>query len=256
MSVEGSFDKNKNYCICYFPHSLYAMGFYSLHKYLSETYGIQLLFTGADIVFCVPLLRRIMTWWGCTPVSYRPLKKNLQLPFPYNVIMLQPDGIIGMFYGIEHEQIVLHRRRGFCRISLQTGAALVPCYILGANQMYHRKWGPDSKACRLSSKLRAAFVYWTGRYGVPFGFIPNKCKLVVAVGPPIDVEKIQEPTKEQIDALHEKFVQAIKSLYDRHKQRMGDEWVKAHPKLYLETERPLEASCIQQQAEEKPEPSQ
>jgi hypothetical protein len=68
------------------------------------------------------------------------MKENLQCPYLYNTLMLQPDGIRGIVFGIEYEQIVLNRPRGFCRLALQTGASLGPCYVFGANQLYHRTW--------------------------------------------------------------------------------------------------------------------
>jgi 2-acylglycerol O-acyltransferase 2 len=85
-----------------------------------------------------------------------------------------------------------------------------------------------------------SLVYWTGRWGVPFGFVPRPHKLVIAIGAPIDVTKTEKPMKEEIDTLHSTFVKAVKDLYDRHKHRMGDEWVTTHEKLHLETERPSE----------------
>ena len=235
---EGGYDRSKNYLLCYMPHSLYMYCLWTIRRYFIDKHGISVFFTGADVIFQVPIWRRIMTWWGCTRVSAEAMKKTLQIPFPHNVLLLSPDGIAGMFYGIEHEQCVLHRRRGFCRIALQTGASLVPCYILGANELYFRKFGPASLAAKISHNLHFSMVYWTGRFGVPFGFLPRPQKLVVALGSPIDVVKTEQPTKEEIDALHEKFTVAVKMLFDKHKHRMGREWVGKRDRLYLETEQP------------------
>jgi 1-acyl-sn-glycerol-3-phosphate acyltransferase len=241
----GEYRRDKNYLICYFPHALYPYAFWLIYDYMKEHFAIRFLYTGADIVLWVPILRRIHAWWGFTKVSYKPLQENLQRPYPYNTLMLQPDGIRGMFYGIngKHEQVVLHRRRGFCRVALETGASLVPCYVFGANQLYRRTWGPQSRADRLSKKLGISFVYWTGRWGCPFGFMPAKTKLVVALGKPIPVSPVERPSKEQIEALHATFVQAIKDLYDRYKHKMGDEWATSHDRLYLENERPPDGTC-------------
>jgi 2-acylglycerol O-acyltransferase 2 len=240
--VEGEYDKDKNYCICYFPHSLFAIGFPLIADYLDRKHGMLLLFTVADVIFQVPIIRRIMTWWGSTSVAEKRLKKNLTLPFPYNAIMLQPDGIAGMFYGLKHEQIVLGKRRGFCRLALQTGTALVPCYTFGANDVWNRQFDHTSLMARISSKIRVSLVLWTDRFGIPFGVVPVPTKLVVALGPAIYVKQVENPTRQQIDELHAKFVTDIKSLYDRHKQKMGKEWVQQHEKLYLESENPTTSS--------------
>ena len=236
--VEGKFDSKRNYCLCYFPHALYGCGLFVIRRYFYDTYGMWMLFTGADVIFHVPLLRRIMTWWGLTHVSKAALKRSLKLPFPHNILMLEPDGIAGMFYGLQHEQIVLDKRRGFCKIALQTGAALVPCYFFGANELYNRYYGPDSLCAKISHNYHASFLFWTDAFNIPFGSIPKANKMVLAIGSPIIVEQVDEPSQEQIDTLHARFVADIKGLYDRHKSRLGDEWASAHDRLYLETEDP------------------
>jgi hypothetical protein len=100
-----------------------------------------------------------MTWWGCTRVlSAQAMKHTLQIPFPHNILLHSVAGIAGMFYGIDQEQVVIERRRGFCRIALETGASLVPCYVFGANELYHRKFGPDSLAAKISRAYHISFV--------------------------------------------------------------------------------------------------
>jgi 1-acyl-sn-glycerol-3-phosphate acyltransferase len=234
--VEGDYQQSKNYLVCYFPHALFGTGGILTHDYVYKKFGMRFLFTGADIIFYIPLLRRAMTCWGCTPVSAKAMKQNLTRPYPYNILQLQPDGIRGMFYGIEHEQVLLQKRKGFCRIALETGAHLIPCYVFGANDVFRRKFGPDSVAAKFSQKMRVSLVYWIDRFGIPFGCVPVKTKMVVALGAPIPVNKTDKPTQEQIDVLHATFVKAIKDLFDRYKHKMGAEWAQTHDRLYLETE--------------------
>lgn len=237
--VEGEYKQDQNYLLCYFPHALYPYAFWLLYNYFKETYKIRFMYTGADVLLWIPILRRIHSFWGMTSVSYKPLKQNVQLPYPYNTLMLQIDGIRGMFYGIHDEQIVLNRRRGFCRVALETGTSLVPCYVFGANDLYHRTWGPDSTAYRLSNSAGVSFVYWTGRWGWPFGFMPVPTKLVVAIGTPIPVKQVDKPSKQQIDELHATFTKDMKDLFDKYKHKMGNEWALSHDRLYLENEEPV-----------------
>lgn len=73
--------------------------------------------------------------------------------------------------------------------------------------------------------------------------------MVVALGPAIEVQKIPEPSQEQVchdtlieplmlkicleqvDSLHEKYCEALCSLFDRHKHKL-EGW--EHRKLYFE----------------------
>mmetsp|Transcript_56147 Transcript_56147/g.136018 ORF Transcript_56147/g.136018 Transcript_56147/m.136018 type:complete len:485 (-) Transcript_56147:3-1457(-) len=231
------YSRDRNYLLCYFPHSLYGAAIFPLRRYFQTHHdGMTLLYTGADVLFRVPILGRFMTWWGLTKVSKHALMANLKMRHPYNMIMIQPDGIQGMFYGLDHEQIVLQKRKGFCKVALQTGSPLVPCYVMGVNQLYNRRFGPTSKAARLSHKLHMSLLFWTDRFGIPFGFVPNPVKMIAVVGKPIDVAKTENPTNEQVVELHTKFVTELKGLFDRHKHRMGSEWARKHDTLYLEDE--------------------
>jgi 1-acyl-sn-glycerol-3-phosphate acyltransferase len=151
--------------------------------------------------------------------------------------MLQPGGVSEMFYGTDREQILLNKRKGFCKMCLTTGASIVPCYCFGANEVYTRHFGPDSILAKLSSVLRVSLVPWSGRWGLPFGVVPNPCKLCVVLGKPIDVEMVAEPTREQVEALHSRYVATLRELFDRHKEHMGTDWVSRRGTLSLEDEK-------------------
>lgn len=183
-------------------------------------FGTLPLFTVADIVLKIPVLRRMLVAWGATPVSYNAMKKNLSLPYPQNVLTVQVGGISEMFYGIHHEQIILKRRFGFCKLALETGASLIPAYALGQNHCWTRYWDQNSFFAWLSSKLQTSLVIWTGRWGIPFGFVPHRQKCVMALGKPIPVEKVLNPSREQIAALHAVYTEALVGLFDRHKARI------------------------------------
>lgn len=43
----------------------------------------------------------------------------------------------------------------------------------------------------------------------------------MVVGSPIEVQKCEHPTQEQIDKLHETYVQALVELFDKHKEQYG-----------------------------------
>lgn len=235
--VEGSYRKDKNYLVVNHPHALFGIAVNLWGKRLVEKYGTMPFFTVADIIFTLPLLRRLMVWWGATRVSAAPLKELLSQPYPHNVSMLQPGGVAEMFYGVDCEQIILEKRKGFCKVALQTGASLVPCYAFGANEIFSRKFGPHSLLAKLSSALRTSLVFWLGRWGVPYGFVPINSKLVVALGAPLDVERVAEPSREQVEALHARYCAALKDLFDRHKARMGPEWVRRRGELLFESGR-------------------
>ena len=237
------------------------------------------------------LWRLLLAWWGVTSVSRKAMRENLQRPYPLNALMLMPGGISEMFYGNGgEEQIVLRKRKGFCKLALETGACLVPVYAMGTNQVfgdffgryvvchracsshmsamsgnhidgksspspetsvlqplvlawksspspeaYNRWFSHRSFVARLSATLRTSICVWSGRWGIPFSFVPQKTKMVVCIGRAIEVEKTANPSAEQVEALHDRYVAELQALFIRHKHRMG--WSE-DKKLWLEDENP------------------
>ena len=41
----------------------------------------------------------------------------------------------------------------------------------------------------------------------------------MALAPPMDVEQVANPTKEQVQELHDKYCKALSDLFDRHKSK-------------------------------------
>lgn len=183
-----AFLPTKNYLLVYHPHSLFGVAYNVMTSALYDKFGIITLFTGADVLAYLPLLRRVVSWWGFTPVSARSMKKNLVRSHPFNALTLMPGGVAEMFYGLEHEQILLSKRKGFCKLALSTGCSLVPVYTFGANEVYTRAFGANSLMSRLSSLLRVSLVFWSGRFGIPFGTV------LAALADPAASEPMQHPS--------------------------------------------------------------
>ena len=57
--VEGEYRRDTNYLLIYEPHGLFGIGLNLWTKHLYDKYGIIGMFTAADIVFQLPLLRRL-----------------------------------------------------------------------------------------------------------------------------------------------------------------------------------------------------
>ena len=41
------------------------------------------------------------------------------------------------------------------------------------------------------------------------------------MGAPIPVDKIESPTKEDVDALHKRYIEALTDLFETHKENYG-----------------------------------
>lgn len=45
--------------------------------------------------------------------------------------------------------------------------------------------------------------------------------LKFSVGKPIQVEKVENPTTQQVDELHQKYIDELIKLFDEHKENYG-----------------------------------
>ncbi len=89
--------------------------------------------------------------------------------------------------------------------------------------------------CHLGSKLRRfqeiverfwgfppVLFFGRGIFQYNYGIVPHRKALTVVIGKPIRVEKIESPSREQIEAMHAKYVEALKELYETYNPIYGD----------------------------------
>jgi len=72
----------------------------------------------------------------------------------------------------------------------------------------------------ISRLTRISILFFWGRFGLP---IPFRVPLLYAVGAPIRVPRLanNEITQEQIDVIHEKFLEAMAQLHAKYKGTAG-----------------------------------
>lgn len=238
LRMKTEFRKDRNYLVALAPHGLWTMCYHLLWPTMVQRFGITPLVIGADVLLKIPFFKRHFHAYGVIGASRKDLQWALKQQYPFNVTVIVTGGIAEMFYGISREQIILKKRKGFVKYALQTGSDLVPAYGFGTNQQYRRFIEAGSALAKFSSMLQVSIAPWADRFCIPFGFVPRKHKVIMAVGEPIPVEKVESPTDEQVEALHVKFCLAMKALFDEHKSAMGWE----DRKLYLEDEKPQKQS--------------
>jgi 1-acyl-sn-glycerol-3-phosphate acyltransferase len=140
---------------------------------------------------------------------------------PRNLYLL-PGGIAEVFTSTPKKHIIVFKHRtGLCKLSLDTGVHLVPCYVFGGTDFFHNLATGDGLLSRFSRSIRAGITIFWGRFGLPIPFAP---KVTLCIADPIPVEKWtkNEPIpQELIQALHEKYLASIQELFDRYKEAAG-----------------------------------
>jgi len=174
-------------------------------------------FTGsaASVVLHTPFLR-YLSLYGIMDVSGKSITTANSKGISVGVV---PDGIAGIFRcSSSDEVVVLKKRKGLAKLALKTGHALVPAYSIGNTTVFSAWYDPWGVMESASRKLQAAvFPFW-GRAYLP---IPRRCNVTMLIGAPLVVTKVDNPTQEQVDELHDKLLAEFVRLFDTHKIALG-----------------------------------
>uniref|UniRef100_A0A8C9ZAE5 Acyltransferase n=1 Tax=Sander lucioperca TaxID=283035 RepID=A0A8C9ZAE5_SANLU len=115
--------------------------------------------------------------------------------------------------------VLLANKKGFIKMAMEHGAHLVPVFSFGENEVFDQvknqrgtwlRWIQE----RLQSIMGISLPLFHGRVCC----IP--CHLP-AVGRPIRVERKEKPTVEELDALHQLYMDELSNLFDEHKGNYG-----------------------------------
>ena len=92
----------------------------------------------------------------------------------------------------------------------------MPIYHLGNTQLFYRLSHPIMT--HLSRRTGCAIFLFFGRCCLP---IPYRVRLTMVVGKPVEVLQSDQPSKEQIEETHARFVKAMCDLYNKAKTSHG-----------------------------------
>ena len=73
----------------------------------------------------------------------------------------------------------------------------------------------------LSRKAGVSLLLFYGRWYLP---IPYRVPITLLCSQAIRVQQTAEPTKEQVDTLHERVMSEVTSLFYKHREEAGPEW--------------------------------
>lgn len=173
----------------------------------------------SSAMFAMPLMKHFLTWAGAIDVSRESLRRFLKRKVSVNVCA---GGVQEVLHWMSKKECVLYlkSRGSLTRLALQEGVPLVPSFTFGLRGTYEILLIKNEFLVAIGRKFGFAPAIFTGLWGVPFAQ-SKPCPVVVVVGEPIPVPRIENPTPADIDKYHSQLLEQMQLLYDRHKASNG-----------------------------------
>lgn len=229
-------DPKKSYLFTVVPHGIISMGIFG--SFATDELDCKKLFPGLEMHvitldqhFKIPLFREYAYILGGCASSIRSVKYLLSTPprSPYtgraSIIVVggaseSMEAMPGTY------RTLVKRRKGFVKLALKYGTALVPVLSFGETDLYTQIYRPEGSTFRriqnyIRNLIGLAPIVFSGRgfFQYSFGLIPNRVPVTVVVGSPIELPKIEEPTTEQVNEYHEKFMKGLVELFETQKHK-------------------------------------
>ncbi|KAK9506774.1 hypothetical protein O3M35_008649 [Rhynocoris fuscipes] len=221
----------KNYIFCAFPHGILCSSV--LAEFVAENKEFEQLYPGIDVTchtlnsnFYYPFSREYVLSLGFNSVSKEALMHQLTKPAGRAVCIVVGGSAEAMISSPGTHRIIAKNRKGFVKLALTTGADLVPIYSFGETDLYNQLIYPENslirkfqQAVRKFTGIAPVLFYGRGLFQGLFGLLPYNKPIHMVVGKPISVEKVENPSRDQVNKLHQTFIEEMSNLFDTHKTK-------------------------------------
>lgn len=229
---EAELDPTHNYVIGSHPHGVLCSGafcnFATEGTDIAKVYpGMTFTLTTLSFQYVMPFYREFFMTSGSVTASRASIEYVLSRRGNGQAVVVVVGGAPESLHtrpNTSTVNLILSRRKGFVRLALKNGAHLVPSFSFGENEVFDQVNNPvGSRVRRLQDSLQKiiglapVLIKGRGIFQYSFGIIPNRRPITTVVGEPIVVSKIENPSNEQVDQLHEIYVQRLVQLFERHK---------------------------------------
>ncbi|NXY81605.1 MOGT2 acyltransferase, partial [Alcedo cyanopectus] len=225
-------DPRQNYLMGFHPHGVLAAG--AFLNFCTEASGFSTLFPGItphlmmlSLWFRIPFFRDYLMSGGLVSSDKESASYVLQKPEGGNVLAIIVGGAQEALDARPGSYtLLLKNRKGFVRLAIQNGTPLVPVFSFGENDLFEQVRNPKGSWLRqLQHRLQQIMgislplFHARGVFQYSFGLIPYRRPICTVVGKPIPVKRKQRPSKEEVDQVHQKYLNELSKLFEEHKAK-------------------------------------
>ncbi|XP_061608727.1 2-acylglycerol O-acyltransferase 2 isoform X2 [Phyllopteryx taeniolatus] len=227
-------DPRHNYVLGFHPHGVLVAGAFT--NFCTYSTGFRQLFPGLTcyllmlpLWFRTPFFRDYIMCAGLIPSDKESASYPLRQRGGGNAVAIAVGGApeaLDAHPGTYN--VLLAKKKGFIKMAMEHGAHLVPVFSFGENEVFDQVGNSRGTWLRsVQEKLQSIMgislplFHARGIFQYSFGLMPYRKAIHTIVGRPIRVEKKEKPTVEDLDALHQLYMDELCNLFEQHKTNYG-----------------------------------
>lgn len=154
----------------------------------------------------------------CGTFRNRRRRRSLSKALKISSVVLYIGGIAELFLcSDQEERLFIKKRKGFVKLAMRAGVPIVPVYFFGNTSVLQVLVHPVLQKIARSTGITLT-VFW-GLFGSP---IPRPNPITGVIGRPIEMPHVPEPTDEDVDKYHLKYVEEVQRLFEKYKKHNPD----------------------------------
>ncbi|NXT75554.1 MOGT2 acyltransferase, partial [Zapornia atra] len=225
-------DPRQNYLLGFHPHGVLAAG--AFINFCTDASGFSKLFPGItshlmmlSLWFRIPFFRDYLMSGGLVSSDKESASYVLQRPEGGNMLTIIVGGAQEALDAHPGScTLLLKNRKGFVRLAIQHGTPLVPVFSFGENDLFEQVRNPKGSWLRqIQHRLQQIMgislplFHARGIFQYSFGLLPYRQPIYTVVGKPIPVKKKHRPSEEEVDQVHQKYLNELCNLFEEHKAK-------------------------------------
>lgn len=192
---------------CIHPHGIYTLGALALPDHVPEVR----LCIAPYLYHFAPVFRVVAELLGVKLGSTGPRDLKRLMEKENSPMAIVPGGFEEATVTCRFtDRVFLKTRAGFIKYALRHGYDLVPCFTVGDSDMFSNPQGAWKFRWWLNGLSIPAVLPW----GFPvLPLLPKRVHVKLAIGPPLHMPHIENPTREEVEKHRKRYVAALQATY-------------------------------------------